>query len=178
MGRHPDITDELAKWISAQRIFFVATAPLSPEAHINCSPKGGDSFRVLGPLEVVYHDYTGSGIETAAHVRENQRITIMFCAFQGPPRIVRLYGRGTVVGPDDPRFAAYNALLPPNAGTRAFIHVALTRVADSCGYAVPFFEYRGERDALDKWAKAKSPEQLDAYRAAKNRESIDGLPGV
>lgn len=172
----PDISPELSAWIGRQRMFFVATAPLSGEGHINASPKGGESFRILGPLEVVYQDYTGSSAETAAHVRENGRIVIMFCAFEGPPKIVRLHGTGTAVMPGDARFEEFDGLFPENPGTRCFIHVAVTRVSDSCGYSVPFYEFRENRDALDRWAEKQGPEKLEAYRATKNRESIDGLP--
>jgi hypothetical protein len=171
-----DISSELAAWMSQQRVFFVATAPLSPDGHINTSPKGGDAFRILGPMEVVYQDYTGSGAETAAHLRENGRIVMMFCAFDGPPKIVRLHGHGTVVTPGADRFTEFSSLFPANPGTRAFVHVAVQRVSESCGFSVPFFDFRGHRDALDRWAATKDPSELDAYRAAKNQISIDGLP--
>jgi hypothetical protein len=177
MGKVLDQIDpELAAWIGQQKIFFVATAPLSGDGHVNTSPKGGESLRLLGPLEVVYQDYTGSGAETAAHVQENGRIVVMFCAFDGPPKIVRLHGVGRVVAGDDPRFAEFAAQFPPHPGTRAFIHVTVSRVSSSCGYSVPFFEFRGPRDTLDKWACAQGPEKLKVYRAAKNTRSIDGLP--
>ena len=174
--QYENIDTELAAWIARQRVFFVATAPLSGDGCINNSPKGGDSFRVLGPLEVVYQDYTGSGVETAAHLRENRRIVIMFCAFEGSPKILRLHGHGTVVTPADSKFAELASVFPANAGTRAFVHVAVTRVADSCGWAVPIYEYRNPRDTLDKWAADKGPEKLDAYRASENQYSIDRLP--
>lgn len=177
MGKtHETITPEIAEWIGNQRIFFVGTAPLSAENHINISPKGGDSFRILGPLEAAYQDYTGSGAETAAHIQENGRIVIMFCAFEGPPKIVRLHGAGTLITPDHPRFAELNALFPGNPGTRAIIHIAVNRVSDSCGFSIPYFDFKGERDTLDRWAATKGPEQLDVYRATKNQKSIDGLP--
>jgi hypothetical protein len=172
----PDISPELAAWIARQRIFFVSTAPLSPNGHINSSPKGGESFRVLGPMEVVYHDYTGSGAETAAHLRENGRILIMFCAFDGPPKIVRLHGRGTVIAAGQPRFAEFSALFPDHPGTRSYIHVSLTRVSDSCGYSVPLYDFRENRETLERWAEKQGPEKLVTYRATKNRRSIDGLP--
>ena len=171
-----DIAPDLAEWIARQHVFFVGTAPLARDAHINVSPKGGEAFRVLGPLEVAYQDYTGSGAETAAHLRENGRIVIMFCAFEGPPQIVRLHGRGTVITPDHERFAALAAEFPPNPGTRAFVHIAVQRVSSSCGFSVPFLDYRGDRDTLDRWAATKGPEALEAYRATKNVLSIDGLP--
>lgn len=174
--QHELIDADLAAWIGLQRVFFVATAPLSPDGHINSSPKGGEAFRILGPLEVVYQDYTGSGAETAAHLRENGRIVIMFCAFDGPPQIVRLHGIGGIITPDHSRFAEFASLFPSNPGTRAFIHVTINRVSDSCGYSVPLFQFQGNRDSLDRWAETQGPEKLDAYRAAKNQRSIDGLP--
>lgn len=170
------IDAELAEWIAKQKLFFVATAPLSKEGHVNLSPKGGDTFRVLGPMEVVYQDYTGSGAETVAHLRENGRIVVMFCAFEGPPQILRLHGQGTVVVPGDTQYATLEKLFPTNPGTRAFIHVTIERVATSCGYAVPVMEFRSHRDALDKWACTKGPDKLADYRNQKNQRSIDGLP--
>ena len=169
------IDDELAAWLREQHVFFVATAPLSESGHVNCSPKGGDSFRVLGPMEAAYLDYTGSGAETAAHLRENGRIILMFCAFKGKPDIVRLHGTGEAITPDDPRFEALAASFPPNPGTRAIVRVDVTRVSTSCGYAVPFMDYKAERETLDKWAATKGPEALDEYRTAKNAQSIDGM---
>jgi len=118
-----NIDAELKAWITRQRVFFVATSPLSMDGHINLSPKGGDAFRVLAPMEVVYHDYTGSGAETAAHLGENRRIVIMFCAFEGAPKILRLHGRGEVINPGHARFNEMAALFPVNPGTRAFVHV-------------------------------------------------------
>lgn len=177
MGKtHETITPELTEWIGKQRMFFVGTAPLSADDHVNISPKGGDSFRILEPLEVMYQDYTGSGAETAAHIQENGRIVIMFCAFEGPPKIVRLHGEGTLILPDHPRYAELAGHFPENPGTRAIIHIAVNRVSDSCGYSIPYFDFKGERDTLDRWAAAKSPEQLEIYRATKNQKSIDGLP--
>jgi hypothetical protein len=174
--RRDNIDSELAPWIASQRVFFVATSPLSADGHINASPKGGDSFRVLGPLEVAYQDYTGSGAETAAHLRENGRIIIMFCAFDGPPRIVRLHGRGEVITQEHPRFTELAARFPANAGTRAIIYITVERVSDSCGYAVPRFDFRESRDTLDRWAAVKGAEGLKEYRANKNEKSVDGLP--
>lgn len=176
MNKRDCIDADLAAWIGKQRIFFVATAPLSPNGHVNTSPKGGEAFRVLGPLEVVYQDYTGSGAETAAHLRENGRIVIMFCAFDGPPKIVRLHGRGMVIGLEHPRFAEFAKLFPENPGTRAFIHIDVQRVSDSCGYSVPCYDYRQDRDTLDKWAVKQGGEKLAEYRVRKNQKSIDGLP--
>ena len=174
--QHDCIDEELAAWLGEQHVFFVATAPISEECHVNCSPKGGDSFRVLGPLEVAYQDYTGSGAETAAHLRENGRIVLMFCGFVGKPEIVCLNGRGEVLVPGDPGFEDLAAQFPLNPGTRALVRVSVTRVATSCGFAAPLMNYRKDRDTLDKWAASKGQEGLDEYREAKNTQSIDGLP--
>ena len=176
MGKRLEHIDpETAAWIAQQKVFFVATAPLSRSGHINISPKGGEALRVIGPMDVVYQDYTGSGAETAAHVRENGRIVIMFCAFEGPPKIVRLHGTGTLITPENEKFEELTACFPANPGTRAFIRVRVTRVSSSCGYSVPFFDFRGQRDTLDRWATTQGPENLKAYRARKNEKSIDGL---
>src|SRR3990172_5766352 len=117
------IDERLAAWLKQQRVFFVATAPLAQNGHVNCSPKGGDAFRILDPLTVAYQDLTGSGAETIAHLRENGRIVIMFCAFDGPPRIVRLHGRGEALTPSHPDFAALAARFPRHIGTRALIRI-------------------------------------------------------
>lgn len=179
MGKiYKQITDEIALWIEKQHIFFVATAPLSGHGHVNCSPKGGDSFRMIDPVTVAYQDFTGSGVETIAHLRENGRVTIMFCAFEGRPQIVRLQGEGEVILPASCEFPSLAARFPQNRGMRAIVRVKVTRISDSCGYAVPFFDYLEERDTLDKWAEAKGISQLEAYRRDKNERSIDGLPAI
>jgi hypothetical protein len=172
------ITPELADWISRQKIFFVATAPLAASGHVNCSPKGGDCFKILSPLSVAYQDYTGSGAETVAHLKENGRIVIMFCAFDGAPQIARLHGRGEVIEPSHPEFAKMSAQFPPHSGARAFIQITVNRVSTSCGHCVPFFDYRDHRDTLDKWCDAKGPDGMHDYRRQKNRTSIDGLPAL
>lgn len=172
------IDEELAAWLQDQHIFFVATAPLDVDGHVNCSPKGGDCFRVLDDHTVAYADYTGSGAETAAHLRENGRIVVMFCAFDGKPNIVRLHGAGTAITPDDPRFAGLISLFPENAGTRAVVLVQVTRVSTSCGFSVPFMDFRSDRETLDRWAVSKGPDGLETYRAEKNVSSIDGLPAL
>jgi hypothetical protein len=178
MGKVFDGIDEkLAAWIGAQHMFFVATAP-KDGGHVNLSPKGLDSFVVLGPKSVAYLDVVGSGAETIAHLRENGRITLMFCAFEGPPRIVRLYGRGEAIEPGDADFAELAARFPRYPSTRSVIRVALTRIADSCGYGVPLYEYKGERSHVADWADRKGPEGLRVYQLEKNRESIDGLPAL
>ncbi len=173
-----EITPELRQWIEAQKMFFVSTAPLAATGHVNCSPKGGDSFLVLGPQEVAYADLTGSGIETVAHLRENGRIVVMFCAFEGGPKIVRLHGRGEVLTPDQADFATLEKQFPPQVGLRTIIRVKVTRIADSCGYAVPFYDFVAPRDVLDKLGEKLGPEGLAEYRARKNVTSIDGLPGL
>lgn len=173
-----DISHELAAWLSAQRVFFVATAPLARDGHINCSPKGGDTFRVLDATTVAYQDLTGSGAETIAHLRENGRLVIMFCAFEGPPKIVRLHGMGEIVAPDHAEFASLAGRFPAHPGTRTVIRMVISRVATSCGFGVPTLNYEGERGALDAWAERKGADQLEAYRQMKNTRSIDGLPAL
>jgi hypothetical protein len=172
------ITSELSEWISQQQVFFVATAPLSPTGHINCSPKGGDSFRVIDSLTVVYQDLTGSGAETIAHLRENGRMVIMFCAFEGPPQIVRLHGMGEVVTQDDQEFQELANRFPPHPGTRSLIRLRVSRISDSCGYGVPLMDFREPRETLRTWSVNKGPEKLKAYQQEKNSRSIDGLPAL
>ena len=157
---------------------FVATAPLKPDGLINLSPKGLDTFAVLDDKTVAYLDMTGSGVETIAHLKENGRIVIMFCAFAGPPRIVRLHGRGRVVLPGDGDWEELAARFPPRPGARSIITVALDRVSDSCGFGVPFMGYEGERGQLTEWAGRKTEDELVEYQAKKNAYSIDGLPGL
>jgi hypothetical protein len=179
MGSTYEAIDEaLAGFLRQQHVFFVGTAPLGADGHVNVSPKGLASFAVLDPRTVAYLDLTGSGVETIAHVGENGRITLLFCAFEGAPRIVRLYGRGRVVPSGDAAFAELAARFPAHPGARSVIVVALERIADSCGFGVPRYEYRGERTQLLEWAERKGPGGLSAYRTDRNRRSIDGLPGL
>ncbi len=178
MGKTYDSLEPLADFLLRQHVFFVATAPLAAGGHVNLSPKGLDSLRVLGPKTIAYLDLTGSGAETIAHLRENGRITLMFCAFEGPPRIVRLHGRGRVVFPGDEEFSALRARFPDWPGVRAIIVAELERISDSCGYGVPLYEYRGERRQLVEWAQRKGERGLEEYRAKHNRASIDGLPAL
>ncbi|MGN9892817.1 pyridoxamine 5'-phosphate oxidase family protein [Micromonospora sp. L31] len=181
MGKvYPEIGGRLREFIEAQPVFFVASAPSGPDGHVNVSPKGmRGTFLVVDPLTVAWLDYHGSGAETLAHLRENGRITVMFCAFTGPPKIVRLHGRGVVTPLTDPGFAALLAGFPdppdPHA-VRSVVTVAVDRVSDSCGYAVPLMDYRGERDLLIEWGSRRTDEDLAAYRSRKNAASIDGLP--
>jgi hypothetical protein len=175
---HPEITQDLAEWIGKQHVFFVATAPLAAEGMVNCSPKGLDAFAILDGQTVAYLDLTGSGAETIAHVRENRRIVIMFCAFEGAPKIVRLHGRGTVVFPNDAEFSDLRPRFPDHPGVRSIIQVDVARISDSCGHGVPEYAYEGERVALVRWAAKKGPEGMQAYQAENNRVSLDGLPAV
>jgi hypothetical protein len=165
MGKvHEHIDAKLAEWIGRQSLFFVATAP-SEGGHVNVSPKGPiGTFRILDELTVEYDDHVGSGAETIAHLRDNGRICVMFCAFDGPPRIVRLHGRGEVLAGDD-----------PGDGIRGAIRVHVDRVSDSCGYGVPLMEYVAERPQRDAWLAKKGPDGLREYVAEKNAVSIDGL---
>lgn len=174
---HPEITPELAQFIEDQHMFFVATSP-STGGHVNVSPKGLDSFAVLGPLEVAYLDLTGSGVETIAHLRDNGRITFMFCAFAGSPNIVRLYGLGEVIRPGDDDFDSLRAHFGDFDGVRSVIRARLDRVSDSCGYGIPIMEFKNQRRALTgHWAK-KSPADVSEYHETRTPLSIDGLPGM
>jgi len=172
---YDSITPELADFIARQPIYFVATAPKAENGHVNLSPKGIDSFRVLSPTEVVYLDLTGSGNETAAHLAENGRITIMFCAFEGNPRILRLYGRGRTVLPGTKEYEPLLALFPAYPGIRQIVTAGITRVQTSCGFGVPLMEFVCQRDTLARWAEKQGEEGLAEYRKRKNAVSIDGL---
>ncbi|HVH25314.1 MAG TPA: pyridoxamine 5'-phosphate oxidase family protein [Vicinamibacterales bacterium] len=173
-----EIDSALEAFIRAQQMFFVATGPLSANGHINLSPKGLDTLRILGPRTLSYLDHVGSGAETIAHLRENGRIAVMLCAFQGPPRIVRLYGRGEVLEPQDPEFNQLRALFPAQPAGRAIIRIFVTRIADSCGYGVPLYSFEGHRSQLPDWASRKGPTGLSEYQNEKNRFSIDDLPAL
>ena len=172
------IEEDLKNWLELQKMFFVATSPLAREGLINCSPKGQDTFRVLGPKLVAYQDLTGSGIETVSHLRENGRIVIMFFAFQGSPKIVRLHGTGEVLESGHPDFDDIGSHFPLRTGTRSYIRIAVSRISDSCGYSLPLFEYKEDRDVLDKWTEGKGREGIVAYQREENMRSIDNLPGL
>lgn len=172
------ITPEIEEWIGNQKIFFVSTAPLMAQGHVNCSPKGLDSFRVIDPHTTVYQDLTGSGVETIAHVKENGRMTIMFCAFEGPPNIIRLYGNGEIIEPGHNDFLKYEQLFPKRMGVRSYIKLNVKRVKSSCGYSVPKYEFVTDRDVLDKWCEKKGEEGLLEYRQEKNLLSMDNLKGL
>lgn len=180
MGKlYGEIDTRLQRFIEAQHMFFVATAPLSGDGHVNLSPKGLDTFALLGPREVAYLDLTGSGIETLAHLRENGRIVFLFCAFEGPPLIVRLHGTGEAVEPGHAEFEALVARFPEHLGTRCVIRARIDRISDSCGYGVPLYDYAGERDQLVLWAERKEAgDGIAAYQREENAVSIDGLPGL
>lgn len=171
------INDDHRALIEAQPVFFVASAP-TDGGHVNLSPKGYDTFAVLGPKEVAYADLTGSGAETIAHLRQDGRITVMFCSFDERPAILRLYGHGEALTPDDERYAELAARVPCPVGTRAIVGIDVHRVSSSCGYAVPRMELVAERPRLVEWAEAKGPDELEAYRGRKNARSIDGLPAL
>ena len=179
MGKiHESITPQLSKWVEKQKLFFVSTAPLSGDGLVNNSPKGLDSFRILDEHTVAYIDLVGSGVETIAHLKENGRITIMFCAFEGPPKILRFYGKGEVLERGTPDFAAMQHLFPGYMNARSIIKINVQRIQDACGYAVPILEFKQERDVLDKWAENKGTDGLEKYIRENNAESLDGLKGI
>jgi hypothetical protein len=176
MGKTFDrITAEFRQFIEAQHVFFVATAPLSGSGHVNLSPKGLDCLRVMSETSVAYLDLTGSGNETSAHVEENGRITFMFCAFVGPPTILRLYGRGRTVLPGTARWNELIDQFPHYPGKRQIVEADINRAMTSCGFGVPLFDFRGQRDTLTRWAETKGPDALNQYHRDKNARSIDGL---
>lgn len=178
MGKiHESITPQLSNWIEKQRLFFVSTAPLSSTGLINNSPKGLDSFRILDEHSVAYIDLVGSGVETIAHLKENQRITIMFCAFEGPPKILRLYGQGEVFEKGMEGFNNLKHHFPTYINARSIIKIKVQRIQDACGYAVPLMEFKEERDVLDKWAVNKGKEGISKYIKERNSTSLDGLKG-
>lgn len=172
------IDTRLRTFLESQRMFFVATAPREG-SHVNVSPKGmAGTFAVLDETSVAYLDLTGSGVETIAHLRENGRICLMWCAFEGPPNIVRIHGVGEVLFPSHPEFPALRLRFAGHEGVRSIIRVRATRISDSCGYAVPKMDFVEERDQLTRYTEKKGPDGMRAYRAEKNRVSLDGLPGV
>ena len=179
MGKvHREIGDELQGFIESQKVFFVSTAPLGADGHINISPKGLDALRILAPGRIAYLDLYGSGIETVAHLRQNGRITVMFCAFQGPPRIVRLYGRGQPTHPGEAEFQMLRPLFPVMPGERSIIVIEVERVADSCGFAVPLYKFESQRTQLLAAAEKRGPAGVADYCRQNNATSIDGLPGL
>jgi hypothetical protein len=170
-----NLTPQLIELITAQPLFFVATAPLAEDGHVNISPKGLDAFRVLSPTRVAYLDITGSGNETAAHVSENGRITLMWCSFGAKPTIVRVYGRGWAVLPGEPHWEELRAQFPEYPGVRQIITVDVELVRTSCGFGVPMMELVGDRGMMQEWAERKGPDGLAESRMQKNATSLDGL---
>jgi hypothetical protein len=176
MGKlYGHITDRLKAFIERQHVFFVATAPLEERGHVNVSPKGLDTFATLDGHTVAYQDFAGSGAETIAHVKQNRRITIMFCAFEGPPFILRLYGRGEVLEPDSSAFAVINKRFARELGVRSIIRVRLTRIQDSCGFGVPLYKFQKPRETLLTWPDKKGEREIVKFKREHNVRSIDGL---
>jgi len=179
MGKvYEEITDRLAEFIEAQHLFFVATSPRKADGLVNVSPKGYDSFRILSPTRVAYLDMTGSGVETIAHIKENGRLTIMFCAFEGRAIILRLYGNARVYERGDEGYENLLAEFPEFPGTRSVIVSDLFRIADSCGWSIPFYEYKGERPQLIRFAQSFDEEALLQKHRDHCSHSLDGLIGV
>jgi len=175
---YPGIDGRNAEFIRAQRLFFVATAPADLDGHLNLSPKGLESFAILNENTVAYVDLVGSGVETVAHLRENGRIVFLFCAFEGPPRLLRLHGRGRAIEPGDPDWEALAGHFPRYAAARSIIRVEVDRVSDSCGFGVPEYTFVGDRRQLIDWAERKGAQGLLDYQRDHNAASIDGLPGL
>jgi len=179
MGKdYQEIDGAIRRWIEAQRLFFVSTAPRADDGRINCSPKGLDSLQVLGPRQIAYADIGGSGIETVAHLRENGRIVIMMCALDGPPKIFRFYGRGRSIESHEAEFEKLVSTFPSLPAVRNFIVVDIECIRDSCGYGVPLYEFQSERHSLKSWCDSKTDEEMGDYRVNHNSLSLDGLPGL
>ncbi|MGG1517737.1 pyridoxamine 5'-phosphate oxidase family protein [Paenibacillus oryzisoli] len=176
MGKSfPSMLPEHEAFIARQHMFFVGSAPLSGEGHVNLSPKGHDVLRILSPNGAAYLDLTGSGNETSAHLEENGRITLMFMAVEGPPMILRLYGKGHVVLPGTEAWAELAPRFTMLPGARQIVVIDVHEVKTSCGFSVPFYKYEGERTTLQKWAEKQGEDDLTAYHRQKNRISMDGL---
>ena len=174
---YDEITPKLREFIEAQQMFFVATAPLAAEGHVNLSPKGlQGTLAIVDDRTIAYLDLTGSGVETIAHLRENGRVCVMFCAFEGPPRILRIHGTGDAIEPGDEEFASLVASFDDYPAVRSIIRIRATRISDSCGYGVPLYDYEGERDQLQRWARNKGEDGIAQYQRDNNTESLDGLP--
>jgi len=165
-------------FIGRQKMFFVATSPSGDGGLLNLSPKGLDTFVVIDPNTVAYLDLAGSGIETVAHLRQNGRIILMLCAFEGAPNILRLWGEGDAVEPGDDDWDELRRRFPEMPGVRSIIRVNVGRVCNACGYAVPLYNHEGDRRTLLEWAEKKGPEGVEAYMYQNNRKSLDGLPGL
>jgi hypothetical protein len=173
-----ELDETNVKWIKKQRMFFVATAPTAVDGLLNLSPKGLDAFAVIDPTTAAYLDIVGSGVETIAHVKQNGRLIFMFCAFEGPPRILRLWGKGEVIERADARWPEMRERFPEMPGERSIIVLHIARVQDSCGYGVPRYAFEEDRTTLTDWAVKKGPDAVDEYIAKNNEKSIDSLPGL
>ena len=167
------ITPELKTFIEKQKIFFVGTAAAT--GRVNISPKGTDSFRVINQNKIVWLNLTGSGNETAAHLLKNHRMTILFCAFEGKPLILRLYGNAQIYHPRDPEYHTNSDLFPENVGARQIIEMEVDLVQTSCGYGVPLMDFNEERTIMNSWAEKQGKENIEAYWETKNVTSIDGF---
>ncbi len=179
MGKeYTEIDERIQKWMGRQQMFFVSTAPSSSDGLVNCSPKGLDSLRVTGPMQVAYVDTGGSGIETVAHLKDNGRITLMMCAFDGPPKIFRFYGKGRVLEPHDGGFDDMLSRFPTMPAARNIIVIDVERIIDSCGYGVPLYEFKQHRDSLPNYFSKQTEGDILNYRRDRNSESLDGLPGL
>jgi Pyridoxamine 5'-phosphate oxidase len=171
---YEELSERHAEFVQAQKMYFVGTA--TADSRINVSPKGMDSLRIINPKRVAWLNVTGSGNETSAHVQADARMTVMFCAFEGPPLILRLYGRARVVHPGDADWSRLYALFKPLPGARQIFDLAIDHVQTSCGMGVPLYDYKDQRGQLEPWAEKKGEAGLHDYWALKNQTSIDGLP--
>jgi hypothetical protein len=178
MGKiYQEIDERIRKWIEAQPVFFVSTAPLDPQGHINCSPKDGYSIRVLDSKTLVYLDLIGSGVETIAHIRENARIIVMMCAFERAPLIMRFHGRGEIIEKDHADFARLIPLFDTEIGIRSFIKIHLDRISDSCGFGVPVMEFKHHRKQLRTFNERNGEEKLADYKIQHNSQSSTDFKG-
>ncbi len=175
---HATLDDRLQKFIRQQKIFFVTSSPLSPEGHANLSPEGFDTFRILGPKTVAYLDYTGSGVESIAHIKENGRFTVMFCSFAKSPKILRLHGTGSVIERSDADWTELIAHFTDCRLARAIIRLSIERICDSCGWGVPLFEYQGEREQFRRYDERQEDADLRRDQRRWNMKSVDDLPGL
>lgn len=174
MGKKLEIiTEELQKFIEQQKIFFVGTA--ANKGNVNVSPKGMDSFRVINSNKISWLNLTGSGNETAAHLLKNNRMTIMFCAFDGKPLILRLYGTAKIYHPRDQQYHEFIELFPKTPGARQIIEMEVDLVQTSCGFAVPYMDYKEDRSILKDWAQKQGDKKIEEYWKEKNTKSIDGF---
>ncbi len=175
---YDELDDRLCRFIAEQKLFFVGSAPRDDQGLVNVSPKGMDALRILDSTTVAYLDFTGSGIESVAHVKENGRLVIMFCSFDKSPMILRLHGRATVTERHDPQWQELQSHFPPSRMARCIIKMSVTRIADSCGWGVPMYDYVGERDQYRKYSDQIDDAGLRQAQLESNLKSINGLPGL